>query len=334
MQDRKSEEQKKIILCHLKQLHKHPLPDTLTEHPVLQDMIINSQWQITEFLLKNNPDIIISEGIETPLTLETIPDNIITQIKLAFPNGLPKYDTALTWEQRKCFYEFHADTIIVALGIVNKIYPATDSTQNIHAQAVLSQQVMIMSYIDHEVKNKERLVADQSIASEMKLAAIEQASKDLTELVDMFNSQHQMLFLPREMSAINNLKAAVEDASRVSDKSCYNAALIFGGRHDFKPVCASEGIELSEIDTYDLAQYEQILQQISAARVSAKRMDLKLFERDHSNNQRLDLHFQEGKHDKLLKTSLQKFLDKKKQNAKEQKNVADDDKNKRNPKIC
>ncbi len=334
MNVRKSREEKKFALCHLKQLHKHPLPDTFTEHPLLQSMIVNSQRQIAEYLLKHNPDFIISEGIETSLSLETIPKEIITQIRASFPNGLPKYDSDLTWDQKKCFYECHADIVTVALGVVKKIYPATNETENLSARAVLMQQQMIMNYIDVQHKKHERLLADQSITDAMKEAAIKEASNELAELQDVFERQNKNLFSPREKSAIDNLKAAVDDESKINNKSCYNAVVIFGGGHDFKPICESEGIVLSEVYTYDQAGYERISRQISSARATAKRFSLNLFESDLTDNQKLDIQFAQNKQDQPLSASLQKYLNKETQQSKKQGDSTDSDNVKRHPKIC
>ncbi len=283
---RKSAEENKFVLCHLKQLHKHPFPDILTEHPVLQSMIINSQRKIAEYLIKHNPDIIISEGIDTPLSLETIPDKIITQIRASFPNGLPEKDSDLTWDQYECFYEYHADIVTVALRVVKKIYPATNEAQNISAQVALMKQQMIMNYMDGQHGKSERLLADQSTNEAMKEASIPEASNELAELYDIFETQNKIVFSAREKSAIDNVKSAVEDESNISKKSCYNAVVIFGGSHNFKPICESGGIVLSEVYTYDQAEYERIQREITGARTTAKRLGLKLFDGDYSDSQK------------------------------------------------
>ncbi len=91
---------------------------------------------------------------------------------------------------------------------------------------------------------------------------------------------------------------------------------------------------LSEIYTYDQAEYERISRNISGARTTAKRLSLNLFESDHTDNQKLGFHFAHSKQDQALALSFQKYLNKETQKSIKQGETIDIKRAKRNPKIC
>src|SRR3990167_4451999 len=135
---RKSSEQPIIHLWHVRQLHGHPLPEIHLRTPdSLKSVIVESQRKVIEYILENRCDFILSEGLVEPLTLEVIKRTDVDEIRGAFPSGFLKNSAALNIVQRNCLYKYNAGMVVVALGLVEKIYLTTNEDQNTKVRATL-----------------------------------------------------------------------------------------------------------------------------------------------------------------------------------------------------